>query len=170
VNTVDLYIQSPGGQFIVKAGVAPGSHDFAVDTSMRRQVAVIPFAMVDTTVTETDTGFDTVANAFYEPFPAIRVTAIDSTETVDVGTATGESGDPDGFIAAVSVGTTGLFQGLILNAANTMGALFERQDSANAGDLQPAVHASDGKSIVWTPSAGSDTGKGFIYLPYFLAN
>lgn len=172
VESVDLYIQCPGGQFLVKTGVVPGSHDFAVDTSNRRQVAVIPFAMVDTTVVETDTGFDEVLNALYEPAPAIRVTVIDATETIDVGTATADSGDPDGFLAGISVANAVMVQGLILNGANTMGALFERQDSVNAGDAVPSVHvpAATAKSIVWTPSAGSDTGKGFIYLPYTLCN
>lgn len=166
---IDLYIQAPGGQFAVLQNVKPEQvDDIYIDVSQKTQCAVIPFAMVDTTVTETDTGFDEVTNAIYLPHPFIRVTALDASETIDVGTATADSGDPDGFLAAVSVNSAAVVQGLILTGANTMGALFERQDSANAGDLVPAAHVSTGKSIVWTPSAGSDTGKGFIYLPYIL--
>jgi len=82
----------------------------------------------------------------------IRVTAIDATETLDVGTATAESGDPDGFLSAVSVGTLGLV------ADN--GALL----STLAG------HIADGKSIVFTSTAGSDSGQGYVYLMVLLTN
>jgi hypothetical protein len=43
-------------------------------------------------------------------------------------------------------------------------------DSANAGDDAPEQDvASAGKDITYTLTAGSDTAKGFIYLPINLA-
>ncbi len=161
VASVDLYVMAPGGQFVVQAGVvASGPNEILVDTANKRQLMKIPFSYVDDAgdATETDTGFDV-------PNPAqvldrlhgagLYVTAIDATETIDVGILSTESGgDANGLLAADSVGTLGVRIG-------TNGALY----SSNA------PHASDavtGKSISYTLTAGSDTAKGFILLPYNL--
>lgn len=174
VEKVDLYIMAPGGQFLVKTDVVAGvGHEFAVDTQQRNQVAVIPFAIGDTTATtETDTGFDMPLYAAVLPTPMVRVLTLDATETIDVGLKSSETaGDADGFIAAASVATAGLVKGSIANGANTLGALFETQDSANAGDLtheQHVVTGSNATSITYTLTAGTDTAEGFIVLPYVL--
>lgn len=170
VDQVDLYIQAPGGQFVVVPDVTPsGPNEIAVDTNARMGTMVIPFSMDDYTAnTESDTGFDEPAGAIMLPHPAVNVLTADSTETINVGTDSNDSGDADGFIAAVSVGTQGLAKATIANGANTLGALFEVQDSANSGDLTHEGHVSGGKSITLTLSAGSDTAEGFIHLPYML--
>jgi hypothetical protein len=177
VSKVDLYIQCPDGEFLVaRDAQVEKIDDLYVDKQTRQQLYVIPLDQADKAgdATETNTGFDVPVNSLVLPHPAVRVTAIDATETIDVGLLSSETaGDADGFLQALSVGTLGLFQGLILNGGNTMGALFERQDSANAGDLVPAAHAVTGAnatSITWTPSAGTDTFKGFVYLPVLLCN
>jgi hypothetical protein len=159
-STVDLYIMAPGGQFIVRTGVAPsGPNEIHVDTRQKRQLAKIPYSIADSVAaTEKDTGFDV-------PNPArvldrlhgagLYVTTIDATQTIDVGILSSESGgDADGLIAASSVATAGLVTG-------TNGALF----SSNAPHKSDAV---TGKSISYTLNAGSDTAKGFIMLPYDL--
>lgn len=170
VDTVDLYIKAPGGQSMVAKNIrAGGPNEIMVDTARLHHVMVIPFSMSDTTVTETDTGFDEPTGALMLPTPFIKVSTIDATETIDVGTATADSGDPNGYIAAASVATAVVVEAALANGAITLGALFVAQDSANAGDGVPSPHVSGGKSIVWTPSAGSDTAEGFIYLPYILA-
>jgi hypothetical protein len=169
---VDLFIRSPDGAFVTLWDVAPDEiHEIPVDSFNPLQVMVIPFAAEDiTAAAETDTGFDFAVGDQVLPHPSIRVTTVDATETIDVGLLSSETaGDADGFIAAASVATEGLVQGLILNGGNTMGALFERQDSANAGDLVPAAHAvtgSNATSVTLTLTAGSDTAEGYIYLPY----
>lgn len=174
VSKVDLYLMAPGGQFHVQRNVDESIADIGIDVTDPNQVAIIPFAMEDMTVAETDTGFDLPVTSLVLPHPAVQISAIDATETWDFGLLSSETaGDADGFLAQISVATLGLVQGLILNGANTMGALFERQDSANAGDLVPAAHAVTGanaKSITITPSAGSDTARGFFILPYILTN
>lgn len=171
VQSVDLYIKAPGGQFAVARGIKPsGPNEIAIDTSRTQQCMVIPFSMDDATAnTEFDTGFDEPTNAVFMPDPFIRVVTLDATETINVGTATADSGDPDGFIAGVSVATAVVAKATVLNGSNTLGALFEVQDSANAGDLTHEGHVSGGKSIAYTLSAGSDTAEGFIHLPYNLA-
>lgn len=175
VSAVDLYIMAPGGQFLVKTGVVPGSpDDFRVDTVNRNQVAVIPFAQADfSAATETDSGFDFPLHSAVLPTPMVRVSTIDATETIDVGLLSSETaGDADGFAVTIALGTAGLVKATVLQGSNTMGALFEVQDSANAGDLTHEAHVitgSNATSITYTTTAGSDTGEGFIILPYLLA-
>jgi hypothetical protein len=104
---------------------------------------------------ETDTGFDCPANAVFladSCGSGVRVTAIDATETVDVGTATAEGGDPDGLLALVAVGVLGAIifpQGALLVTLR--------------GHVAVA-----GRSIVITTTAGSDTVQGYVQLAYAL--
>lgn len=171
VTKVDLYIQCPGGQFIVVKDVEPsGPNEISVNTNSRHQCMVIPWAAADiTAATETSTGF-TVPNGIMLPTPFINVTAIDATEDLDVGTLSSDSGDADGYIDSVSVGTLGIAKATLLASGDTMGALFSVLDSANSGDDAPEGDVSMvGKTITITTSTGSDTGKGFVHLPYLLA-
>lgn len=171
VSKVDLYIMAPGGQFLVAKNVeASGPNELLVDTGNPMQCMVIPFAQADfADNAETDSGFDCPGSALMLPAPFVRITKADATETINVGTDSGDSGDADGFIASVSIGSTGVAKATIANGANTLGALFEVQDSANSGDLTHEGHVSAGKSITYTTSSGADSGEGFIHLPYVLA-
>lgn len=158
VASVDIHGQAPAGQWVDRYSVTPsGPNEISVSTMSKDQLYYIPYSYVDQTgdATETDTGFDL-------PNPSIvtdrlngcglYVTAIDATETIDVGILSTESGgDADGLIAAHTVGTLGL-------ATGTNGALF----SSNAPHKSDAV---TGKSISYTLTTGSDTAKGFIRLP-----
>lgn len=190
VSKVDLYIMAPGGQFIVQKGVkVGGAYDFVVDTDALFQTAVIPFAIGDTTATtETDTGFDIPTDALVQAEGmSVDVLTADATETIDVGILSSESGgDADGFMALVSVGTavnaqpaatvtTGSNNTYL--SATTYGALVRDfiagEDTAAGGDgaINKKSHRCDGtaKSISYTLTAGTDTAKGFIHLPYRLA-
>lgn len=160
VASVDLYIMAPNGQFLVKAGVVPGAYDLAVDTNERRQLAKIPFDIADTAAaTETDTGFDLPEDSMVLDRlhgNGVNITALDATETMDVGLLSSESGgDANGFNAATDVGAA---TGYVLA---TNGALF----SSNAPHLTESVAA---RSVTYTLTAGSDTAAGFILLPYVL--
>ncbi len=171
VSSVDLYVMAPGGQFVVRKAVKPGAEpEIAVDVSVRNQVAVIPFSMTDATAAaEYDTGFNEPSKALFSPNVAIDVLTVDATETINVGTDSTDSGDANGFMAAVSVAAAGLVKATLANGAMTLGALLFVQDSANAGDEAPESHVSASKSITYTLTAGSDTAEGFIILPYVLA-
>lgn len=171
VSSVDLYIQGPNGHFVVVKGVeASGPNEIFIDQGQRTGAMVIPFSFDDQAgdATETDTGFVEPASAMILPHPAILVTGTDATETIDFGTDSTDSGDADGFGDGLSIATAGLVKGTILNGGNTLGALFEVQDSANAGDLTHEARVSGGKAITYTLSAGADTGEGFLILPYVL--
>ena len=172
VTQVDLFIQCPGGQFVTRYNVKPsGPNDIYVDTIQRQQTMVVPFSHADSTAaTEKDSGFDLPANSIVLPHPTIRVVDVDATETIDVGTLSTESGgDADGFVVTVSVATAGVVKGTVLQGSNTLGALFEVQDSANSGDLTHEPHVTAvATSISYTTTAGSDTVSGFAFLPYIL--
>lgn len=171
-GSVDLYILAPGGEFVVRKTVKPsGPNEIKVDTDRREHAFVIPAAIGDTSAaTETSTGFVIPSKAMILPYPMIDVLAIDATEDIDVGTLSSDSGDADGFIDSVSVGTLGIAKATLLASGDTMGALLSVLDSANAGDDAPEGDISMvGKQITYTFSAGSDTAKVFIHLPYYLA-
>lgn len=166
IDTVDLYIQAPAGQFLVKEGVAPGKHNFKVDTSERYQVYKIPFSIADSVAaTEKDTGFDFPANAQVLPLlggAGILVTTAETAgaKTIDIGT--GEAvpvevgGDANGLLAGVSTAATGQVVG-------TNGALY----ASNAPYLTSSVAA---KSITYTLVTASVAAAGFAILPVVLNN
>lgn len=164
VASVDLYIMTPGGHFLTKAGIVPsGPNEILVETTQRRQVMKIPFAAADQggDATETDTGFDI-------PNPSIilnrlhgcglYMTVLHAAKTMDVGTGevhpAESGGDANGLIAASAISALGLVTG-------TDGALF----STNAPYKSDAQTA---KSITYTLSTGTTTAAGFIILPYEL--
>ena len=169
VETVDLYGMSPDGYSFQKTGVVrSGSNELFIDRSNRSQVLVVPFSIADTAAaTETDTGFDTGTQRMWLPTPALRVSTLDATETIDVGTDGSGANDPDGFIAAASVATAAVVVPTLTNGSATLGVLLSVQDSANAGDLVPESHFNaTSENITYTLTAGTDTAAGFIYLPY----
>lgn len=176
VASVDITGMAPAGQWFYRQGVTPpGPQELRISRDRRHQVAFVPIHALDQTgdATETDTGFDFPLYTEVLPTPAVRVLAIDATETVEVGLKSSETaGDLDGFIDAVSVGTLGLVKATAANSGNTMGALFEVQDSANAGDITLEAHVitgSNATSITYTLTTGSDTADCFAVLPYILA-
>lgn len=173
VAKVDLYIMAPGGEFLVVKNVEPsGPNEIVVDTTRVHHVAVIPFAIADTTANvETATGFKTGTDKLWLPGGvAVKVSTLDAGMTIDVGTDGAGSNDPDGFIDGVSLAAAALVKATNANGAVTLGALYYVQDSANAGDDFPeAFKDAADEDITYTLSSSTDTGEGFIYLPYLLA-
>ena len=168
VVSVDLYVQAPSGHFVVAKAVVPSGESISIDKGRTDTVYVIPFSIADTTATtETSTGFAIPTGAMVLPTGVgINVLTADSTETVDLGTLSTDSGDANGFIAAASVGSVATVKASLANGATTLGALLYVQDSANAGDKAPEADVSmGGKTITYTLTAGTDTAEGFFKLP-----
>lgn len=166
VASVDLYIQTPTGHFVVQKGVkSSGDASLFYNNKVLDTTFVIPFNIADTAAaTETATGF-TIPGAV-QPNVAVDVVAIDATETIDVGTLASASGDADGFLALLDIGTLGYIKPTISNGTPTLGAKLYVQDSANSGDESNEQDISQiGKQVTYTLTAGSDTGAGFIVLP-----
>lgn len=166
IDDVDLFIQCPGGQFVVAENMKPGESEVWIDLNQKHQCMVIPFAQGDfTAAVETQSGFTEPANALFLPNPALRITAIDATETIDVGS----DADPNGFLALASIAVLGLVKGTLVSTGQTLGALLSA-DESGAGVLVPEGYLSTEDEITYTTTAGSDTGEGYIYLPYVLIN
>lgn len=167
IASVDLYIQSPTGHFIVRKAVkSSGDASIVVDTSQASTTMVIPFNVADQTgdATETLCGFTLIGAV--QPNVAVDIETVDATETIDVGTDSGDSGDADGFLDAAIVAVAGYIKGSVIAGAHTLGALLYVLDSANAGDDAPEQDVSMiGKEVSYTLSAGADTAAGFIILP-----
>jgi len=186
VESVDLYLMAPGGQFVTKTTVKPGHQDIEVDVTVRNQVAMIPFSAADQAAdaTETSSGFSEPANAMFTSVGAgIRVITADATETVDIGTDSTASGDANGFLSLASVTTAAVVAaGPVVTtgtnetyyASTTVGALLVdfvagTDLATDVGTNSPKGHVSGDKSITYTLTTGSDTAEGIALLPYYLA-
>jgi len=171
-TAVDLYIQTPAGQFVVKRNVIPsGDNEIVLYGFNNKQMYVIPFSIADTTAAaETRTGISIPTNGAVQFNPLVKVTTADATQTLDVGTLSTDSGDADGFLDGVLMTNLGLVKGTQATAGKTLGTKLFVQDSANAGDSTGEQDISQaGKEITYTLNAATDTAKGFIYLPINLA-
>lgn len=97
-------------------------------------------------------------------FLDVRVAEVTgTTKTLDVG----RTSDPDGYLASVSVATTGLKKGSLANGAQTRGALlFEDEDGA--GGLVPSSDVGGGGETVVYDADDVDwvEFRGDIYVVY----
>lgn len=157
--TVDLYIQSPGGQFIVLKGVAPsGLNEYEVPNDNKRQTYVIPFSIVDSVAaTEKDTGFALpaqamVLNRLHGCGLNVTVPETAGVKTMTVGTLSTQAGGvAAGFINGSSTAAKGLVTG-------TDGSLFSTNAPYNSD-------ANTAKNISYTLVTASVAAEGFIILP-----
>lgn len=198
VDAVDIYVHAPSGHFVPVYSVKPmGPNEIYIDTGARHTTIVIPFSMDDLTAnTETDTGFDLGTSQVVEPDGiGVKVTTLDTSETIDVGTLSTESsstGDADGLIDGISLAATGVVLATVgYNEGTnttfidvtggdqefTLGAHVAKgtEEGANTNTdegfylLQPYVPDTT-RSISLTVSAGTDTAEGFIFIPTKLYN
>ena len=120
----------------------------------------------DAQTTETQTEFTLPTNAITRDVYLNVITA-DATETVDVGTA-GTSNDPNGFLAAVSLASTGIVKGSLADGAITLGALLYEETGTGADVAYARTHdiTAGGDPVTYTCSAGSDTAVFDIIIDY----
>lgn len=173
VASVDLFIEAPGGQFVVVQDINQSElGEVFVDTNRLDQTMVIPCHFTNyPAATETDTGYNVGVNKIFQPFPFIDVFAADSGIVVDCGTDGTGSNDPDGFFDGLSLTSAVVVLPTLDDTVETLGALLKEVDSANAGDFVPEPHLDTvaGDAITVTPAASLDTGKWYVYLPYKLS-
>lgn len=166
VVACDLMGFAPGGQWFEFFNRSPNDlADGFVDTFRRHHIARIPWSVTDSVAaTEQSTGFDLPVNAVVSPFQSVYVGSLDATEDLTFGTlSTQTGGDADGFGVAVPVTALGTVA-LKSAATATRGALI------GAGTLDRGhVVTALAPRVSYTTSAGSDTGMGFMLIPYDLA-
>ena len=189
VAAVDVGVMLPGGQFEFIAGVkAQAKTQYLADLGRRHQCVKVGFSYASGAATEIDTGIDLPTNALIQGAGlGALVTALDATETIDIGLLSSESGgDADGFAALLSVAALGAIDANVAVTAggtetyfsgNTVGALLRAgyivgtNVDQDYGLFARKSHRIDGtaKSLTWTLSTGSDTAKGYLLVPYLLA-
>ena len=167
---LDIYGMAPGGQAFRATNIRPGEvTDIFVDTTNVMQQLQVPFSIADTAAaTETDTGFDFPAGTTILPFPSIDVRTVDSGMTIDVGLLSGESGgDADGFLDGISLTTAGQIKPTFASTV-TQGALLRVTATGAAAVIpEPGIIAA-AVSLTYTLSSSTDTGAGYIKVPYAL--
>jgi hypothetical protein len=167
IPTMDIYGISGNGIAFQIRGALPGQGEIRLASSRTAQVLMIPFNINDTTATvETDTGFDLTPGMIINPLGcSVYVTAIDATETINVGLLSSESGgDADGILAILSVGTLGVIAPTLASGAETIGALLK---VASDSGMVPRQHVvTTAVSVSYTLTAGSDTAGGVIHISY----
>jgi hypothetical protein len=169
---VDIYGISAEGIAFQRRGWRPGMNVISVDNTGLNHTLIVPFNIADTTATtETDTGFNFTQGMIVDPLGcSIYVKTLDDTETIDVGTLTGESGgDPDGFIDGILLSTAVVVAPTLAATAETLGALLRVAATADTGTgLVPRQHVitSTAISLTYTLSAGTDSAAGFINIGY----
>jgi len=89
-----------------------------------------------------------------------------TTKTINVGTDSTDGGDADGFLAGVSVASTGLVKGTLDSAGQTLGALL-RADEDGSGALVPEIDVSSGGKEV-TATAGDANGFSEVDFDIFI--
>lgn len=176
--SVDIYVAHSDGTDGFFSSVTPIQHSLSIDRAHPSKHLVIPFGASDNA--EVDTGIDLPYGALvYDAF--LNVVTVDATETLNVGILSSETaGDADGFLAAVSVATAGIPQPFAYTtgsnetylSAVTLGALLATAslgndvatDVGSFGRLRHHVTGSNGRSVTYTGSSGSDTAAGYIHL------
>lgn len=186
VGNVDIYGYTDKGYAFQLKNVSPSADGkIAIDLNNLRQTIVLPLHYTDlgAAAAEYDTGFDLVKDVpVLHTGAGVYVAAIDATETLDVGTdSTSGANDPNGFMAALSVGTLG-FQypevgyvvgtnsvytdltggtaewtlGELFHPANTKAAKGEGTDSATTKNgialFKPHVPGIGGSTAAYTES------------------
>lgn len=181
VTSLDLVVLTAAKQAYFLSAVPYSRHRILVNEKDRKHVLVIPFGANDNS--ELDTGIDLPAGILVVD-AHMKVTTVDSGETLDWGILSSESnGDADGFMLVQSVASAGFVTGypVITGGANIDYALhtsgygaFLKQGIAGAdavatvGGVTRRYYLTDGvaESVTYTGSAGSDTAAGYLYLEY----
>ncbi len=185
VQTLDLVVMTAIGQAYFLEDVPYSRHRILVNQADRQHTLVVPIGFSNNA--EVDTGLDfPVANLIIKD-AHLRVTAIDATETVDIGILSSEAGgDADGFLLVMDAGNLGYVNQwpVVTNGANIdysvhtsgYGALLKQGIAgadavATVGGFQRRYYRTDGvaKSISYTETAGGDTLAGYAYFEYFRA-
>lgn len=177
-SSVDIYLAHSDGSCGLYLAKDKYCHSLGLDRSGIDKCLITTFA--DSDNTEVDTGLDFPVGAWvYRAGAYVRT--VDATETVSFGILSTETGgDTDGLISGLSVATAGWVEPYTVTAGGNesyvsadfygplMGNLQVGSDVAGqAGSHLPRGHhvaGSNGRSLVYAGSAGSDTAAGEAYF------
>jgi len=115
-----------------------------------RKIKILPVSVAGAG-TEKDSGWSLPANAIVvDVFVNVKTAATAGTKTIDVGTLSSASGDADGYLDGVSVGTAGIVKGSLASA--TKGVLLKEVQTIESNSFYAPVPdtGSGGKKISYT--------------------
>lgn len=166
VTSVDVYVQTDGGAFFYIRGLTPSQQHRYVDPEKDEYTMVIPYTIVGASETVTNTGFTIKANMLIRD-ALLHVHTVGTGAALEVGTST----DPDGFIDAASVATTGypvtVTDEAIVSTSSLIGALLAVATGTYVRKWYRRASSTSGASIVYQNTTSSSTaGGGFIHLVY----
>lgn len=179
-SSYDIVVNDDKGNTGSYPGVTPLVHSVNLDRSGSEKCLVFP-VVFNAGGTEVDTGLDLLYGAMVHD-AAVEVVTADATETLNIGLLSSETaGDADGFIAGISVASTGFVQPVayttgsneVYLSGNTYGVLIAAGSLGNdvatdAGSLAKKGHYVTGTnavSISYQPSS-SDTLAGYGYVMF----
>lgn len=152
------------------SGLAPQNKatDITIQSRMKRLIVPIGFAD-GTTENITDKVFPTSA-IVKSVFVYVEIAEVaGGTKTLNAGTDSTSAGDADGFLVGVSVASTGLVKGTLVDGGVTLGALLfvESGTGADVANAPESDITSGGKAVSWTPaSADWAEFKGFLIIEF----
>lgn len=179
-GSVDIVLCHSDGTVSKHDGVVEADHNLFMNRSGSQKCLVVPFGASD--ATEVDTGIDLPRWVHIQDV-AIEVVTTDATETLDVGLLSSEtSGDADGLLALISVGTSGYVKPYAYTTGSNetyvstakygtlMGPVVVGtdvdKDNGAAHGYGHVINASTAVSLSYTGSTGSDTAAGYIYVKF----
>lgn len=89
-----------------------------------------------------------------------------TTKTISVGTDSTDSGDADGYLAAVSTAAAGVVKGTLLNTGQTLGALLSVDEDGAGALVREDDVSMGGKEITWTAGEAQTEFAGTIVIDY----
>lgn len=169
VGAVDIYGFTDKGYAFQLKNVSAGAIDrVIIDLNNLRQTLAIPLHFTDlgAAAAEYMSGFYLVKDApVIHNGLGVYVAAIDATETLDMGTdSTSASNDPDGFFAALSVGTLGFQFPQVGYTVGTNSVLVDVTGGTAEWTLGELFHPANTKSASKAEGTDSTTTKNGIAL------
>lgn len=127
------------------------------DGAYVRKAKVVRITAADVSASE-NAGFDfdiPAGSIVHDVFVnVITAEATATTKTLDIGTATADSGDPDGFLDGISVAAAGVVRGSLISTGQTKGALLREDEGTTVYVPCPYVNNTTAKALAVTGSAG----------------
>lgn len=166
-QSVDVSLYTEYGYSLFVNDLQPGMSELYLDLNNQRQTLVVPFSVADSTAnTETDTGLDLVVGTMLlTEGLGIKVTALDATETIDLGLdGASTEDDPNGILEAISLAALGFVQAKVGFAVGTNSVLVDVTGGAQEFTYGALMVGTGTKVAAKADGTDSATTKNGFYL------
>lgn len=165
-TVIDISGVTAKGHAFFYESITPATHRIVVDPTRMVHRMVIPYQVVGASETVVDTGFDILDNMLVTECE-LHITTAGTGAALKVGTST----DASGFLAGVSVATTGFpataLEEALVSTSSLIGALLTVTTGPYVRKRHKRSNATSGANIVYQNTTSSSTaGEGYIYITY----